>query len=135
MARQGLDGTVAHSSIVLLQERFRQLQRAKEMREERELLRQMLSGSERINVPATHYEPTGLFFQSGGSGGLTDPHYKPPPQGSMYHKPNLQSKDANFLQVSDDESQVLGNICSSSVSVMNRTNNFDDSDVDTSLHL
>ncbi|KAI5334063.1 hypothetical protein L3X38_024196 [Prunus dulcis] len=135
MARQGLDGTVSHSSIVLLQERFRQLQRAKEMREERELLRQVLSGSERINVPATHYEPTGLFFQSGGSGGLTDPHYKPPPQGSMYHKPNLQSKHDNFLQVSDDESQVLGNICSSSVSVMNRTNNFDDSDVDTSLHL
>ena len=39
MGRQGNDPTVMHSSIALLQERFRQLQRAKEMREERELLR------------------------------------------------------------------------------------------------
>lgn len=40
MGRQnGADPTVLHSSIALLQERFRQLQRVKEMREERELLR------------------------------------------------------------------------------------------------
>uniref|UniRef100_A0A803QBX2 Uncharacterized protein n=1 Tax=Cannabis sativa TaxID=3483 RepID=A0A803QBX2_CANSA len=43
------DGTSHHSSIALLQERFRQLQRAKEMREEKELLR-LLSESERIIV-------------------------------------------------------------------------------------
>ncbi|ONK59826.1 uncharacterized protein A4U43_C08F11220 [Asparagus officinalis] len=39
MGRQGNDPTVFHSSIALLQERFRQLQRVKEMREERELLK------------------------------------------------------------------------------------------------
>ncbi|KAK4271024.1 hypothetical protein QN277_019780 [Acacia crassicarpa] len=37
----GHDPTLLHSSIALLQERFRQLQRVKEMREERELLRML----------------------------------------------------------------------------------------------
>ncbi|XP_054800523.1 uncharacterized protein LOC129304762 [Prosopis cineraria] len=37
------DPTVVHSSIALLQERFRQLQRVKEMREEKELLRVLTS--------------------------------------------------------------------------------------------
>ncbi|CAN6691524.1 unnamed protein product [Malus baccata var. baccata] len=134
MARQGKDGTAAHSSIALLQERFRQLQRAKEIRQERELLRQILSESDRTSTPATYYEPTGLFLQSG----LTVSHNcKPPPhqpQYSMYLQPNLQSKQCSYLQVSD-ETRDMGNGGSSSVPVMCRTDNFDDSDVDTSLRL
>ncbi|XP_068338960.1 uncharacterized protein [Pyrus communis] len=134
MARQGKDGTAVHSSIVLLQERFRQLQRAKEIRQERELLRQILSESDRICTPAAYYEPTGLFLQSG----LTVSHNsKPPPHQplySMYLQPNLQSKQSSYLQVSD-ETRDMGNVGSSSVPVICRTDNFDDSDVDTSLRL
>ncbi|GKV49487.1 hypothetical protein SLEP1_g56238 [Rubroshorea leprosula] len=37
-----IDPTVVHPSIALLQERFRQLERAKEMRQEKELLRMLL---------------------------------------------------------------------------------------------
>ncbi|GLU17328.1 hypothetical protein SLE2022_337000 [Rubroshorea leprosula] len=36
-----IDPTVVHPSIALLQERFRQLERAKEMRQEKELLRML----------------------------------------------------------------------------------------------
>ncbi|XLR08459.1 hypothetical protein HN51_063431 [Arachis hypogaea] len=69
---------IMHSSIALLQQRFRELQRVKEMREERELLKMMLNSdhqpskqyftSNSINHPSTittcYYEPsTRLFFQ------------------------------------------------------------------------
>ncbi|KAL7175303.1 hypothetical protein ACSBR2_028996 [Camellia fascicularis] len=58
MSRQSSDSLVNHSSIALLQERFKQLQRAKEMREERELSRQ-LSESQRAN--STTYDQSRLF--------------------------------------------------------------------------
>lgn len=60
------DPIVVQSSIALLQERFRQLQRAKEMREEKELLRMLNEPPNRlfINVPtAPSYEPFTFFFQ------------------------------------------------------------------------
>lgn len=111
------DGTVkVHSSIALLQERFRQLQRAKEIREERELFRQLLAESvESVdqNQAAAHFEPRGLFFQSE----MTVSPHKAQPQVSMYLQPSyLHSKHAHQA-------------------VMHRPSNFDDSDVDTSLHL
>ncbi|KAL6205381.1 hypothetical protein ACLB2K_022641 [Fragaria x ananassa] len=88
------DGTVkVHSSIALLQERFKQLQRAKEMREERELLRQLIAESaERANQThqaAAHFEPKELVFQSE----MTGSQCKQQPQVSMYLQPSyLQSK-------------------------------------------
>lgn len=54
------DPIVTQSSIALLQERFRQLERMKEMREERELLRK-LAEPKQCNNP-TCYEPSGLLF-------------------------------------------------------------------------
>ncbi|KAJ6314515.1 hypothetical protein OIU78_018070 [Salix suchowensis] len=39
LLRQSCDPAIIHSSIALLQERFRQLERAKEMRQQRELLK------------------------------------------------------------------------------------------------
>ncbi|XP_048429260.1 uncharacterized protein LOC125472180 [Pyrus x bretschneideri] len=134
MARQGKDGTVVHSSIALLQERFKKLQREKEIREERELLRRMIHGSERVSIPAAYYEPTGLFLHSGWTASHNYERQPHPPQYSMCLHPNLQSKQSSYLQVSD-ETRVMRNVCSSSVAVMDRTNNFDDSDVDTSLRL
>ncbi|KAM5585321.1 hypothetical protein ABKV19_004626 [Rosa sericea] len=111
------DGTVkVHSSIALLQERFRQLQRAKEMREERELLRQLIAESaERGNQTqaAPHFEQKGLVFQSE----MTGSQRKPQPQASMYLQPSYLQSKQNYQ------------------AVMRRPSKLDDSDVDTSLHL
>ncbi|XP_061339805.1 uncharacterized protein LOC133286407 [Gastrolobium bilobum] len=65
MGREIHDSTVIHSSIALLQERFRQLQRVKEMREERELLQMLSTEPKHLNSnPTKTYEPTRLFFHS-----------------------------------------------------------------------
>ncbi|KAF3451851.1 hypothetical protein FNV43_RR07947 [Rhamnella rubrinervis] len=61
--------SVVHSSIALLQERFRQLQRMKEMREEKELINRMLAVAESNNKhylnihvkPTMYFEPACLF--------------------------------------------------------------------------
>lgn len=66
MGRESSDQTMARSSIVLLQERFRQLQRVKEMREEKEMLK-LFSDSDlstTINYNTHRYNPSNLFFQS-----------------------------------------------------------------------
>ncbi|KAK8541648.1 hypothetical protein V6N13_137757 [Hibiscus sabdariffa] len=49
MGRQGGDPTVVSSSIALLQERFRQLQKDREKREEKELLK-LLSEPDRVGL-------------------------------------------------------------------------------------
>ncbi|PON43278.1 hypothetical protein PanWU01x14_274760 [Parasponia andersonii] len=129
MATKSCDGTSHHSSIALLQERFRQLQRAKEMREEKELLR-LLSESERSN-PAKRYEPTGFFFHSESV--LPNSHRPPSHQSSIYLQPNLQSKHGNLQ--ANEATSIFGNVNSTGAAMNNRTYNLDDSDVDTSLHL
>ncbi|KAK1403150.1 Chlorophyll a/b-binding family protein [Heracleum sosnowskyi] len=69
MGRESSDQTMTHSSLVLLQERFRQLQRVKEMRQEKEMLR-LFSESDRctsppsINYNTHNHKPSNLFFQS-----------------------------------------------------------------------
>lgn len=126
MGRQSSDSIVVHSSIVLLQERFRQLQRAKEMREERELLR-LLSESERVVNPTARYEPSRLFFHSE----LINPP-RPSLQHSPYLQTNPQGKNTDLHVI---ETPLLANLWSTDA-VMHRRNVFDDvSDVDTSLHL
>ncbi|XP_024021947.1 uncharacterized protein LOC112091765 [Morus notabilis] len=130
MATKSCDGTAHHSSIALLQERFRQLQRAKEMRKEKELLR-LFSESERTSNPTKRYEPTGLFFFSES----VPPHHRPPShQGSIYVQQNFQGKHGNFQ--GNETNPIFANMTSTSGAAMNnRTYSFDDSDVDTSLHL
>ncbi|GMN62121.1 hypothetical protein TIFTF001_031200 [Ficus carica] len=132
MATKSCDGTAHHSSIALLQERFRQLQRAKEMRKEKELLR-LFSESERTTSnPATkRYEPTGLFFFPES----IPPQRPPSHQGSIYLQQNFQAnKHGNFP--SNETSPIFANMASpTGGAAMNRSYNFDDSDVDTSLHL
>lgn len=125
MGRQSCDAGVIHSSIALLQERFRQLQRAKELREAQELLKRLLTEPERIN-PATHYDATRLLFNSEL---IRSP--SPLPQGSLYLQPNFHS---NHTDIQVTEIPFLANLGLTD-SVMDRTNNFVDSDVDTSLHL
>lgn len=108
------------NSIALLQERFRQLQRAKKMRQERELL-QLLAESERLKTTST-YEPTGLFLYS---------EQIPPHHSSLFHQPYMQSKHANLRVI---ETPLLVNLYSADTTMQN-TNNYHDADVDTSLHL
>ncbi|XP_010943852.1 uncharacterized protein [Elaeis guineensis] len=60
MGKQNNDPLV-HSSIALLQERFRQLQRVKEQREERELMRAPAAQGDRLTSSAFCEQPN-LFF-------------------------------------------------------------------------
>ncbi|KDP39245.1 hypothetical protein JCGZ_01002 [Jatropha curcas] len=124
MGRQNCDPTVIHSSIALLQERFRQLEKAKEMRQQRELLR-LFSEAEQVQS-AKDYEPSRPFFHSE----LT---LSPgqPLQGSLYVQPNMENK---YTDLPVNETPNLVNLWSKNT-VMHNINNFDESDVDTSLHL
>ncbi|GMJ05035.1 hypothetical protein HRI_004172700 [Hibiscus trionum] len=105
-----------HSSIALLQERFRQLQRAKEMRQEREVLR-LLSEAEQINPAAPQ-----SFFHSEL---ILCP--RPPLQGSIYCQTSMHAQ----RQIIDNSS--LSNLRPRDTVLHAST--FNDSDVDTSLHL
>ncbi|PIN03473.1 hypothetical protein CDL12_24016 [Handroanthus impetiginosus] len=62
MGRQNEDPSVVGSSIVLLQERFKQLQRLKEMRQERQLLK--LLNQSRDGADAVFQDPLALGLNS-----------------------------------------------------------------------
>ncbi|KAK1306582.1 hypothetical protein QJS10_CPA10g01824 [Acorus calamus] len=116
MGRVANDPTVLHSSIALLQERFRQLQRVKEMREERELtLRVFAKAAERVNPPpASHCEPPKWFIHPE----LT----RRPLQGYLF----LQTSSSSDLN--QVESPLLTGLCPGRA-------NTEETEVDTSLHL
>ncbi|KAK9935876.1 hypothetical protein M0R45_012750 [Rubus argutus] len=64
MDRESHDAsTVLHSSISLLQERFKQLQRVKAMRAEREVQRDFITKSMRMDLNMRYEEPAILFLQ------------------------------------------------------------------------
>lgn len=134
MGRQNNDPAIVRSSIALLQERFRQLERVKEMREEREILK-MIKESERFTTPKVqYYDPTKLFFHPEY---LLLP-YKPPPQVSLSLWPNSQTNHDKSCRVA--EAPLLMNLWPTdrTPSVHASSMNFDDYDhcgVDTSLHL
>ncbi|MED6157114.1 hypothetical protein PIB30_020270 [Stylosanthes scabra] len=147
-----------HSSIALLQERFRELQRVKEMREERELLKMMLNtdhqppnkqylmSSNSINHPASmmmtcYYEPTTrLFFHPEliaiPSCRLPSPSPSPPPPPalvslSLWPTSSPQLQDDNKKKTSAEVKQ-----CLHGSSWEDWESNSADSDgVDTTLHL
>nr|XP_004486548.1 uncharacterized protein LOC101500259 [Cicer arietinum] len=80
MGRENHDTTIVHSSIQLLQERFRQLERVKEMREKRELKKmlnepkqQQLINSNNIITTTPTYESTRLFFSSNNDELINNP--------------------------------------------------------------
>ncbi|KAJ4981196.1 hypothetical protein NE237_032033 [Protea cynaroides] len=125
MGRQSNDTIAISSSIALLQERFRELQRVKAMREERKLLKWFVD-SER-NTPTMHLETARLFFNPE----LILPP-GPPHQGFLSHRANTQVNHANFRAV---EVPLLMNFWPRDKANMHTSNNFDDTDIDTSLHL
>ncbi|KAK4437501.1 hypothetical protein Salat_0084000 [Sesamum alatum] len=66
MGRQNNDPRVVGSSIVLLQERFKQLQRLKEMREERQLLKplpQSTDSYDEATKSCTSFSTSGAAFR------------------------------------------------------------------------
>lgn len=119
MGRQNCNSTAVHSSIALLQERFRQLERAKEMRQQREQLLRLFSEPEQANPQFFRSE---LILPTGE-----------PLQGSLYVQSNLRNKpiDQEKIDISNSENLWSGN----SVMHIEIRNNFDEQDVDTSLHL
>jgi hypothetical protein len=122
------DSTVIHSSIALLQERFRQLQRVKEMREERELMRKHPN----LHPPMPSEQPSRLFFHSE----LIIPP-RSPPQASLSVSPPSQSRRADY-PVGD--TPLFVNSWRHTDDHRSSVNEFNDSDsdhskVDTSLHL
>ncbi|KAI8557507.1 hypothetical protein RHMOL_Rhmol04G0016100 [Rhododendron molle] len=128
MNKQSCDSLIVHSSsIALLQERFRQLQRAKEMREGRELLRQVTE-PDRDNS-STCQDPSRVLFQSE----LIRP-VRLPLQGSpssSYQK--SQSKQADLWAAATPPTSASLHYMET---VKHRSSSsFQESDIDTSLHL
>lgn len=156
--RESHDATVIHSSIALLQERFRQLQRVKAMREEREILRmlalcdsepkhkQLLMMMNTSNpIPTVHNKPGAerLFFHPDHHD-LIQPHGHGSSESgiSVSLWPALQSKHEDYILYRSTETPLLINLWPSvtdTPSLDTCSNKFQgsdcDSDVDTSLHL
>lgn len=121
MGRERTDPNV-HSSIALLQERFRQLQKVKEMREERELLR--LFAQAEHAIPAARYKP---------SASVAHPDLILPArhiQGTCFLQADSQGKHTDFR----DNNSLLSMTLWTDRPVKHSSDNFD-MDVDTSLHL
>lgn len=155
MGRVSHDAVVIQSSsISLLQERFRQLKRVKEMREEKEMLRDLLSEAEppkklpRQTVPCSYYEPLNLFLNPqliNTPLNTTTAAVSPPTiQLSLSLWPNGDNRRVEVgkkgYSQRDKDSSVFGN--SQHAGVDNRClldccffEKFGRDDVDTSLHL
>ncbi|KAF7840535.1 uncharacterized protein G2W53_002833 [Senna tora] len=142
--RESHEATMVHSSIALLQERFRELQRVKEMREERQIL-QIL----------TQQQPSSQIFSSNHHFPNKTHHHHhhhhhefiipssssrspPPPQVSLTLWPQSQDTQDDQYTRRRLQSPLISSMNSSNYS--NHTQSFKDSEysdsgVDTSLHL
>lgn len=114
MGRQDNDSTVVNSSIALLQERFRQLEKVKERREGKQLLRLL---STENNTSASQQR-------------LVIPNNRQTHHDSLSLGLNLTSKQGDKNNMKSNTSLSPWSQGASSTS-----RNFDTSDVDTSLHL
>ncbi|KAK7245968.1 hypothetical protein RIF29_40823 [Crotalaria pallida] len=137
------DPTIVHSSIALLQERFRQLERVKEMREERELLKMYTEPKQyNSNMMSTYYESTRFFSKPE----LIMPSRSPPPplpHVSLSLWPTTSHDEDRHK--SSVEAQVSMNLCPTQTQSMQASwkkknvydwdSGSDHSGVDTSLHL
>ncbi|KAK7412727.1 hypothetical protein VNO78_04310 [Psophocarpus tetragonolobus] len=134
MGRESYDPTSFHSSIALLQERFRQLQRVKEMREEREL-RKML------NEPKQFSSNTTITYDNSNNSILSHPELlrpsRSPPHVSLSLWPTSQGKQENYRSSQTPVSMNYAHSQSLQLSWKNVYDNDSaaDSGVDTSLHL
>lgn len=135
---------VIQSSIALLQERFRQLQKVKEMREERQILKLLTEPNNKVLSPtasplSSHCEPLGFFVHHPEA--MVNniyPTCSSPPQLSLSLWPSPQS-NCSHLRCVEAPALVtsLWPVESTSLRVSSTKyrdyDHFDD--VDTSLHL
>lgn len=143
MGRENHDPTiVVHSSIALLQERFRQLERVKEMREEREL-KKMLNEPKQFNsntIPSYDYDQSTRLFSSNHE--LIIPS-RSPPHVSLSLWPTTSEVKQQEDYFTSMKSPVSMNLCTTNYTKNLQAswkNGYDcdspsDSGVDTSLHL
>ncbi|KAJ6300885.1 hypothetical protein OIU76_021648 [Salix suchowensis] len=135
MGNENNDPIVIQSSIALLQERFRQLQRVKAMREEKELSK-VLAGSPKQSSPTKQYEPAAsrLFFHP-----ELILQQRSPPRICLSLWPNTQSKQGGFW--CEDTPALMSSSPAKTPSNHGLLYKFDDyatddhDDIDTSLHL
>ncbi|KAK2447975.1 hypothetical protein P8452_12201 [Trifolium repens] len=149
MGRENHDPTIVHSSIALLQERFRQLERAKEMREERELKKivnetKQFNSNNTIITPSYDYDQSTRLFSSNHE--LIIPSRSssssPPPHVSLSLWPTTSEvkQEEYFTSL---KNPVSMNLCTTNYTQNMQSswkNGYDcdsasDSGVDTSLHL
>ncbi|RDX77989.1 hypothetical protein CR513_41799, partial [Mucuna pruriens] len=101
------DPTSFHSSIALLQERFRQLQRVKEMREEKEL-QKMLNEPKQFNSTTT----TTMAYHNSNNSILSHPELimpsRSPPHVSLSLWPTSQGKQEDHTR---PQTPVSMNLC------------------------
>lgn len=143
------DPTSFHSSIALLQERFRQLQRVKEMREEREL-QKMLSEPKQFNSNNNTTMSSTTYQHNSNNSILSRPELimpsrSPPPHVSLSLWPTPQGKQEECTNAQTSVSMNLcptdyNNYAHSQSLQVSWKNVYDcdsgaDSGVDTSLHL
>ncbi|KAG5242395.1 metal ion binding protein [Salix suchowensis] len=118
MGNENNDTIVIQSSIALLQERFRQLQRVKAMREEKELSKNILvESTKKLSPTMQYYEPAAansLFFH---------PEFFLPPSSPPHIYSGLMSLSSTKTP---SKLGVLDKLDASAT---------DDGDIDTSLHL
>ncbi|KAL9373337.1 hypothetical protein Peur_032957 [Populus x canadensis] len=135
MGNENNDPVVIQSSIALLQERFRQLQRVKAMREEKELSKVLVESPRQLS-PSMQYESAAsrLFFHPEL---ILQP--RSPPHICLPLRPNPQSKQAGFWCELDTPA-LMSSSPTKALSNHGLLDKFDDSatdddDIDTSLHL
>ncbi|KAF5204740.1 hypothetical protein FRX31_005672 [Thalictrum thalictroides] len=131
MGRQDSELVVTHSSIALLQERFKQLEKMKEMREQRELLRLFPEQESKISSSSImHYKPSSRRY--------CNPELSLSPsssssQGSPSFRPVFQNKRTDY---GDVESPLSLNLWHTNRTTFRSTSYIrDNNEVDTSLHL
>ncbi|KAM7275486.1 hypothetical protein ACFE04_017352 [Oxalis oulophora] len=127
MGRQGNDqnptAVKTTTSIALLQERFRKLERVREKREEKELLKQFSESSVRRMTP-----PRPIGFEFGSQSRSAEPD-----EDSLSLGLNLQTKHVVSTRPSKLSPEYWPN--GNSFSAAGSSRSYENSDVDTSLHL
>ncbi|ESR60994.1 hypothetical protein KPL70_003973 [Citrus sinensis] len=128
MGRQSGDSTAVSSSIALLQERFRQLEREREKREEKDLLK-LFSDSDQAALAMRFDRNKPSFPQE-----TILPHSHRPAleDHSLSLGLSSQGKHADFQATTSPASASLW---PNGAATPSTSRNFDHSDVDTSLHL
>ncbi|KAI4305663.1 hypothetical protein L6164_029015 [Bauhinia variegata] len=131
MGRHEDDPTTVNSSIALLQERFRQLEKVKERREGKELLK--LFSEAQTSSSAKRFQPSESSLQPR----LVDHQHRP---SALHHDSlslglNLTNKVVNDNRSPGRGSPAVNLWADGAAATSSTSRNFDNSDVDTSLHL